>query len=101
MATRFLKAVLEGLALFHTDPDLAVDTAFRWYGYPDLEFARGRYQRADYVPRKPYPCYEGIINTMRIHDSHAMRQYTAQDFYDDSLIRELDQSGFIDSLYAM
>ena len=98
-AVRFLKAMLEGLALFHDDPELAVDVAHRWYGFPDRSMAEARYQRADYVPRKPYPCFEGINNTMRIHDSHEMRQYKATDFYDDSLIRELDESGFIDALY--
>ena len=96
---RFLKAALEGLAIFHQNPDLAIDVALRWYGIPDRETAEGRYQRADYVPRKPYPCYEGIENTMRIHDSHEMRKYQASDFYDDSLIRELNDSGFIDGLY--
>lgn len=99
-AIQFLKAVSEGLALFHENPELAVDVALRWYGIPDRAMAEGRYQRADYVPRKPYPCIEGIVNTMRIHDSHEMRGYKVSDFYDDSLIRELDESGFIDSLYA-
>lgn len=99
-ALQFLKAALEGLAIFHQDPDLAVDVALRWYGIPDRATAEGRIQRADYVPRKPYPCREGIINTMRIHDSHEMRQYQSSDFYDDSLIRELDESGFIDALYG-
>jgi len=37
---------------------------------------------------------------VRIHDSHTMRQYQAQDFYDNSLLRELDENGFIDSLYG-
>ena len=99
-AQRFLMAALEGLALFHQDPELAIDIAMRWYGFPTLEMAQGRYARADYVPLKPYPCYQGIENTMRIHDSHEMRQYKPEDFYDDSLLKELDQSGFIDALYS-
>jgi NitT/TauT family transport system substrate-binding protein len=99
-ARRFLQALLEGLAIFHQQPELALDVAVRWYGIPDLETAKGRYDRADYVPRKPFPCYEGIVNSMRIHDSHEMRQYEAEDFYDDSLLRELDASGFIDELYS-
>ena len=65
----------------------------------DLDFAEARYNRTDYIPRKPYPCYEGIRNTMELHDSNEMRRYTPEDFYDDSLMRELDESGFIDSLY--
>jgi len=99
-ARRFLQATLEGLVIFHQQPDVAIDTAVRWYGFPSREFARSRYERADYVPLKPYPCYAGIANTMRIHDSHEMRQYQVEDFYDDSILGELDRSGFIDQLYA-
>jgi hypothetical protein len=28
-----------------------------------------------------------------------MRQHKPEDFYDDSFVRELDKSGYIDSLY--
>ena len=36
---------------------------------------------------------------MELYDSNEMRQYQAEDFYDDSILRELDESGFIDDLY--
>jgi len=36
---------------------------------------------------------------MEIYDSNEMRRYTPEDFYDDSLMRELDESGFLDRLY--
>ena len=36
---------------------------------------------------------------MKRYDSNEMRKYTSEDFYDDSLMRELDESGFIDSFY--
>ena len=36
---------------------------------------------------------------MRIYDSPEMRKMKPEDFYDDSLMRELDKSGFIDNLY--
>jgi ABC-type nitrate/sulfonate/bicarbonate transport system substrate-binding protein len=48
-ARRFLQGVLEGLAVFHQQPELAVDVAMRWYGFPDRAMAQGRYDRADYV----------------------------------------------------
>ena len=51
------------------------------------------------IPRKPYPCYDGIPRTMEVFDSHAMRAHRAEEFYDDSLLRELDESGFIDGVY--
>jgi ribosomal protein S19E (S16A) len=51
------------------------------------------------VPRKPYPNVEGIKKTMELYDSHEMRKHKPEDFYDDSFVRELDQSGYIDSRY--
>ncbi len=50
-------------------------------------------------PRKPYPCYDGVKKTMEVYDSNEMRRHTPHDFYDDSLMRELDESGFLDRLY--
>jgi len=36
---------------------------------------------------------------MELYDSAAMRRFKPEDFYDDSFMKELDESGFIDSLY--
>jgi hypothetical protein len=36
---------------------------------------------------------------MELFDSNEMRKYMPEDFYDDSLMKEIDQSGFIDKLY--
>ncbi len=51
------------------------------------------------MPKKPYPCYEGIDNTFEMYDSYELRKFKPTDFYDDTYIRELDESGFIDGLY--
>jgi hypothetical protein len=48
---------------------------------------------------KPYAPIEGIKKVMELYDSHEMRKYTLEWFYDDSIVRDLDQSGYIDSLY--
>ena len=98
-ARRFLRAAVEAVALFHRRPELVLEVMAEWNGMTDREFAEARYDRTDYIPRKPYPCSEGIRNTMELHDSLEMRRYTAEDFYDDSIMLDLDESGFIDSLY--
>jgi len=36
---------------------------------------------------------------MEIYNTHEMRRYKPEDFYNDSFVRELDKGGFIDSLY--
>lgn len=98
-ARRFLQATVEGLALFHQDRELALSVMAKWNGITDVEIAAHAYERGQWMPEKPYPCYEGIDNTFEMYDSNEMRKFKPTDFYDDSLIRELDESGFIDSFY--
>jgi hypothetical protein len=98
-AKRFLKATAEGLALFHQDRELALRVMAEWNGITDTDISAHAYERGQWMPMKPYPCYEGIDNTFEMYDSNELRKFKPTDFYDDSLIRELDESGFIDSLY--
>ena len=92
-------ASIEGLALFHNDRELAIDVMRRWYGIEDADTLDRIYERGIWMSKKPYPCYEGTQNTLEMYDSLEMRKYTPQDFYDDSIVRELDESGFIDAFY--
>jgi ABC-type nitrate/sulfonate/bicarbonate transport system substrate-binding protein len=96
---RFLKATIEGIAIFHQNRELAMDVMARWHGITDRAIAEIVYEEGLQIPRKPYPCYGGITNAMKVYDSNEMRKYSLQDFYDDELIKELDESGFIDSFY--
>ena len=98
-ARRFLKATVEGIALLHQQPNIALQVMEDWYGFEDREYAQNYYARGAWIPRKPYPCYEGLQRTIELYDSNAMRQRSPENFYNDSLIRELDESGFIDDLY--
>ena len=98
-ALRFLKAAAEGFALFHRDPDLTRQIMAKWNDLMSDDLAETVYHRGDSFPRKPFPCYEGIKKAMEIYDSNEMRRYRAEDFYDDTLMRELDKSGFLDALY--
>lgn len=97
---RFLQATSEGIALLHQDRELVLEILDHWHGITDRKIAEAVYDAGRWIPRKPYPCYEGIEKAMALHDSNEMRKYTPQDFYDDSLIRELDESGFLDGLYS-
>jgi ABC-type nitrate/sulfonate/bicarbonate transport system substrate-binding protein len=99
-ASRFLKATAEAIAVFHQNRELAIDVLGRWYGITDRELAEVVYEEGASIPRRPYPCYEGITRTFELYDSNEMRRYSPDDFYDDSLLRVLDDSGFIDSLYS-
>ena len=98
-ALRFLKASAEGFALFHRNPKLARQVMAKWNRLMSDDSGEMIYDLGDSFPRKPFPCYEGVKKTMEIYDSNEMRRYKPEDFYDDSLIRELDESGFLDQLY--
>jgi len=55
----------------------------------------------DIQPRKPYPLKEGVEMVLRNIESSVPKAKTAkaEDQIDDSVVRRLDQSGFIDQLY--
>ncbi len=36
---------------------------------------------------------------MKMYDSLQMRKHKPEEFYDDSILREVDKNGFIESLY--
>ncbi|HWP84693.1 MAG TPA: ABC transporter substrate-binding protein, partial [Terriglobia bacterium] len=94
-ALRFLKATAEAIALFHKDRELAIQVMAKWHGMKDREFAGMIYASGKEMPRKPYPCVAGIKNTLMLWDSNEARKYKPEDFYDDSLMKELDASGFL------
>lgn len=98
-ALRFLKATLEGIALMHKNDPVTMKALGHWWGVPDREIQRRMLLTGKEIPRKPYPAVDGIKLVMRLYDSPEMRKYKAEDFYDDTLMRELDKSGFIDNLY--
>jgi len=99
-ARRFLQAMIEGIALFHQDRALVLDVLDKWHGITDQAYAEIVYEGGKWIPPKPYPCYEGIEMSMERYDWKETHNYSPEDFYDDSLMRELDDSGFIDSLYG-
>ncbi len=99
IAAAFIKAIIEANALLKQDKSVAVNAIQRWYGVTDAAKQDLLYAGAIDTPEKPYPSLEGIKKIMQIFDSNEMRKYEAEDFYDDSFVRELDESGYIDALY--
>jgi ABC-type nitrate/sulfonate/bicarbonate transport system substrate-binding protein len=96
---RFLRSLTEAIAMMSKDKRVAFKSIGHWYTIDDSELQNIIYASAAEMPRKPYPAVDGIKRAMELYDSAAMRRFKAEDFYDDSFMRELDQSGFIDKLY--
>ncbi len=96
---RFMKSIVEAIALMKKDKEVAYGAMSKWYGVGDREKLAANYRVAETMPAKPYPAVDGIKKTMELYDSLNMRMHKVEDFYDDRFVRELDQSGYIDSLY--
>lgn len=98
-ASRLMKSYVEAIALLKNDKLAAFRTLRKWFQITDPDLLEHFYDEAKKLPGKPYPPYEGLKKMMEIYDSHEMRKYTLEYFYDDSFIKELDESGYIDGLY--
>ena len=98
-ARRFIKSTVEAVALVKRDKKAAFSAMARWYNVTDPEKQEYFYREVSNLPRKPYPSVDGIKKVMEIYNYHEMRKYKPEDFYDDSFVRQLDQSRYIDSLY--
>jgi len=98
-ARRFVRALAEAIAIFHDERETALDVMEKWYGF-DRAYAEDIYSRGAWIPRKPYPCVEGLERTAELYDSNAMRNTRLEDFYDDRFVREMDESGYFETLSA-
>ena len=78
----------------------AEETMIKWYGMDD-QLARDLfYVELLKMDSKPYPPYEGAEMILRLYGGwDARAKFRPDDFYDDTIIKELDESGYIDSLY--
>jgi NitT/TauT family transport system substrate-binding protein len=101
----FLKAVLEGLAFVVAPKNQAVvlDVLMKRLKLTDPAYAEEGYQDlVRNMARKPYPGVEGLKNVQRLTKIQNPRiaDLNVEDLVDSRFIRRLDESGFIDRLYA-
>ena len=95
----YLKALTEAISMMKKDKEVAFRAMAKYYKFNDREVQQVIFNGSVDMPRKPYPAVDGIKNAMKLYDGANMRRFKAEDFYDDSFMKELDQSGFIDKLY--
>ena len=97
---RLVRSYVEAIALMKKDKQVAIRALVKYWNVTDPKMQDWFYERGvTLVPRKPYPNVAGIKKTMELYDSPEMRKHGPEDFYDDSFVREIDQNGYIDSLY--
>jgi NitT/TauT family transport system substrate-binding protein len=101
---RFMKAYLEGIAIFKKNKDLALNTLKKYARLENVSVMRSIHD--EYAQRLirnvPYPSPEGI---QTIIDQLAKTRPQAKtlnpdDFIDPTILREIDASGFVKQLYG-
>jgi NitT/TauT family transport system substrate-binding protein len=95
---RFVRSMVEAIAVLKRHKDVAMRAMGKYYGFTP-EQQEASYEGNKEMPTKPYPAIDGIKKAMELFDSREMRKHKPEDFYDDTFVRELDKSGFIDGLY--
>jgi len=102
-AANFLKAFLESIARVKKDKTLAIDVMGKYLRTKDREMLDETYEFAitKYLKARPYPTVEAFRSVIE-ELAHVNPKAKGQDprrFYDDTILQELDKSGFIDALY--
>jgi hypothetical protein len=91
--------MVDAIALVKKDKQVAYRAMAKWYDWKDPQKQAQLYEYVDSIPRKPYPAAEGIERYLKAYFPDGVWPLEPSDFYLDSFVRELDQSGYIDSLY--
>jgi ABC-type nitrate/sulfonate/bicarbonate transport system substrate-binding protein len=95
---RFLKADIEATALMQRDRRVFNAALAKWFNITDSSTQDGMFAYVNKFEKKPYPSVEGVKRVLALYDSPEMRKHTPEEFYDSSLMAELDKSGFLDNL---
>lgn len=103
IATNYLKAFLEAIARVKKDKLFAMEVMGKYLRTKDRELLDETYEFAvtKYLKSRPYPsaeAFRSVVNELAQVNPKAKGQDPRR-FYDDSILQELDKSGFINALY--
>ena len=101
---RFMKAYLEGIYIFKTNKDLSLNILKKYTRQDDLSLVQTAYDEMSQklIRRVPYPNPEGIqtIIDQLAKTRPQMKNLNPNDFIDPSILKEIEDSGFIKKLYG-
>jgi len=98
---RFARAYVEAIQVYRADPALSQQVLARYTNTESpADLAESYRAFRDYTEPVPLPRLEAMQTALELMapDLPQARDANPRDFYDDTIIRELDQSGFIASL---
>lgn len=98
----FLRAVVEGIAITKRDRARAKQVLAQYTKTDDAARLEETYRLyvEGALQRVPYPSAEGLQTVLDLLDDPAARDARPEQFLDNSYLRELETSGFVDRLYA-
>jgi NitT/TauT family transport system substrate-binding protein len=104
VVVRFMKAYLEGIYVFKTNKDLALNVLKKYTRQDDLSLVQVAYDEMSQrlIRRVPHPNREGIqtIIDQLAKTRPEMKNLNPGDFIDASILKEIEDSGFIKKLYG-
>jgi len=102
-ALNVAKATVEAIHRWKTDPAFAKGVIKKYLKQDDQAFIDHGYDAyAPLFPRVPYPSKEGFVGTIEEVSTQtpAAQSVTADQCIDNSLVKELEDSGFINQIYG-
>lgn len=99
---RFIKAMIKGVSFFGANKKFSMDVISRYTKSNDAEKIEYGYDFAAKIfLKKPYPPMKGIqLALEEIGERNpAAKNANPEQFIDISIVKELDQNGYIDALY--
>jgi ABC-type nitrate/sulfonate/bicarbonate transport system substrate-binding protein len=101
---RFMKAYLEGIYVFKTNKDLALNVLKKYTRLDDMSLVQTSYDEMSQrlIRRIPHPDREGIqtIIDQLAKTRPQMKNLNPSDFIDPSILKEIEDSGFVKKLYG-
>jgi len=97
----FLRAYLASVKIIHQQPEVAKKALRDFLGSKDPEMIDDSYESLkDLFLKVPYMPDEAIRTVLSLSDNPKAATAEPKDFYDNSLLRELEDSGFVKELYS-
>lgn len=104
IAIRFMKAYLEGIYVFKTNKTLALNVLKKYTRLDDLSLVQVSYDEMSQrlIRSVPHPDREGIqtIIDQLAKARPQMKNLNPGDFIDASILKEIEDSGFVKKLYG-
>jgi NitT/TauT family transport system substrate-binding protein len=102
---RYVRSQIEAVHRIYTDRETSIKVLSKYHGNAIerdlLEKTYESFLSEAVLPRKQYPSLEGIKTVLQVLGENDAKAKAAkpENFADLTFVRELDQSGYIDSLY--